>query len=153
MGGIVTVFEHGPITYPVGVAITGGQLVMPGSGGTAGKVIVATDGALTVLGVAKTDAAPEPSVPTTPSLAIDVHIPRGDVAVIHHGAVRLTAAGAINFGDLVGAAANGTVKTIAAAGGAYSQSEINANTRGIIGVCIDVAGIADTAKGLILLRL
>jgi hypothetical protein len=153
MPGIVEFMKLGPITYPVGATITGGQLVMPGSGGTAGKVIVATDNALTCLGLALTDAAVEPTIPTAPSVTIDVHIPRGHVAVAHIGVFRLVATGAIAFGDFVGCAANGTVKTIAAAGGAYSQTEVNANTRGIIGQCVEPGGIANTVAGKIRLML
>lgn len=153
MAGVVTKFEFGPITYPVGAAVTGGQFVMPGSGGTAGTVIPATNGALTVLGVAKTDAAPEPSVPTTPSVAIDVHIPRGTVAVAHIGAFYFVANGAIAFGDLVACAGGNEVKTVAAAGATYAQAEVNNNDRSIVGVCISTAGAADDADVLIQLRL
>lgn len=153
MPGLTEVFKLGPITYPVGATIAGGQLVMPGSGGTAGKVIVATADTLACLGVALTDAAVEPSVPTTPSVAIDIHIPRGHVAVAHIGVFRLVAAGAIAFGDYVGVATGGVVKTVAAAGSSFSQAEVNANTRGIIGVCVEPGGIADTVAGKIRLRL
>lgn len=153
MPGIVTRFETGPQTFPVGVAITGGQLVQPGSGGTAGTVIVGTDDSLTILGVAKTDAAPEPEIATSGSLSIDIHIPRGHVAVDHLGVAKLTAAGAIAFGDFVGAAADGAVKTVAAVSGSYVQAEINANTRGIVGKCVATAGIADGARGDIRLML
>jgi len=153
MGGIVEVFKHGPITYPVGAAITGGQFVMPGSGGTAGKVIPATADTLTALGLALTDAAPEPSVPTASSLAIDIHIPRGDVAVAHHGVFRIKAVGAIAFGAYVSVATGGLVKTLAAAGATYDEDEVNFNTRGVVGICVEPLGIADTARGKIRLKL
>jgi len=153
MPGVVTRFEIGPITFPVGVVVTGGQLLQPGSGATAGQLIIGTDGSLTIFGVAKTDAAPEPAVATTPSQNLDIHIPRGHVAVAHIGSFDLTATGAIAFGDYVGAAANGTVKTIAAAGAAFVQAEINNNTRGIIGRCIATAGIANGVRGLIRLSI
>lgn len=153
MGGIVEVFKLGPISFPVGEPIIGGQLVQPGTAGTAGTVVVALEDSLTVLGVALADADEEPAVQTTPSTQLTVHNLRGTVAVAHVGVFKLTASGAIAFGDYVVVGANGTVKVAPAISGTPTQAEIQANTKGIVGQCVEVGGIADTERGKIKLRL
>lgn len=57
MPGKVPEYEWGPLTYEAGVAIAGGQLVIPYASDTT-KVGPAGDGAINVLGVATKDAVP-----------------------------------------------------------------------------------------------
>lgn len=74
------------------------------------------------------------------------------VAVATGGAWMIVAQGAIAAGDDVGsgAAGDGRVSTIAAAGAAYVQAEANA-TRAIVGIAL--AAAADGAECPVLLRL
>lgn len=105
-------FERGPITYPVGSAITVGQVVTGGTAGTAGKMIPAAANAQPA-GVATTSGLPagtsgsftDPS--GYPGLATDM--PDGDVAVARRGAFYLAATGTIGFLDFVKCGAAGSV--------------------------------------------
>lgn len=143
MPGVTRRFERGPITYPAGEAITGGQLVVPGTAGTAGTVVVAGADAADVLGVATTDAGPEPTragtsggYPTYNEVALPQH-----VAVDGFGTVYpLTCAGAVAFGAKVKAAANGQVVEWDSAADGVEL---------IVGQCVETGGVASGAKGLI----
>lgn len=125
-------------TFLAGEAITGGQLVKVSTAADATvlKSTEITDFA--TAGVAARDAASAANVPV---------YCRG---VIH----RLTAAGAITRGDLVGpGTVDGSVSTVAAVidadvDGTPSSAHVNLNARGIIGVALE--SIADTAVGRVM---
>lgn len=153
MPEVVAHQRFGPQTYEVNVTVDGGQLVEPDA--ATGKVKPCTADSLKCIGVALYHA--EPSTTTGvdatygyPRVGMDV--PRPEVAVAVTGVFKLTASGAINFGDLVVPAAAGAVKALANAGAAYVQTEANA-TRAIVGKCIEPAGILGGATGRILLTL
>jgi hypothetical protein len=107
-------FERGPYTRIVGTAITRGQLVQPGSGGTAGKVIPAAADSVTALGVANTDGQPAGSAFGSGTLGygplfLDPSVPEGYVGIWPFGGFVLTTVLALAFGDQVKCAANGQV--------------------------------------------
>jgi hypothetical protein len=129
----------GPETFEAGVSLVGGQLVKPGSGGTAGKVIPVVAGDTTWLGVAAYDAEPATATGVDTVWAggyprIGADVPRPEVAVIWHGTPKIKFTGAANFGDLVYPAANGTVSTTVAAGR-------------VVGQVVDPAGVSSGALG------
>ena len=148
MAGIRPVFEHGPITYRATTAangglIKGGQLVEPD--GTTGRVKVAGAASAAVLGVATGDASASDftNADTTDSWGnpvVNAQHPPNEVAVAYQGVWKLEATGAIAFGALVVSAANGTVATVAA--NTFDK---------VIGRCVEPGGIANGAKGKILL--
>lgn len=149
MPGIRPVFEKGPLTFFATTTanngkIIGGQLVEPD--GTTGKIKVCTADSAKCLGVATGDAAPSDYAIATATdgwgnPVVDGGMqPPNEVAVAYQGVWRLTATGAIAFGDLVACAASGTVKTIGA--GVFGT---------VIGRCVEPGGIANGAKGKILL--
>lgn len=153
MAEVVAHQRFGPQTYEANVTVDGGQLVEPDA--ATAKVKPCTATSTKCLGVALYRAEPSSTtgVDTTygyPRVGMDV--PRSEVAVASTGVFKLTATGAIAFGDLVVPAANGTVSTLAAAGGAYVQAEANA-ARAIVGQCVEPAGIAGGATGRIRLKL
>lgn len=158
MAGIRPVQEKGPLTFLAttlanGGLIKGGQLVEPDA--ATGKIKVAGVASAAVLGVATGDASPSDhtNANTTDDWGnpvVNAQYPPNEVAVAYQGVWRLTAAGAINFGDFVVAAANGAVAAVAAAGATYAAAEIN-NTRSIVGRCVEPGGIAAGATGKILL--
>jgi hypothetical protein len=141
MAGATPAFDRGPVTYEVNVAVTGGQLVEVD--GVTGKVKPATAGTAVCLGVATTDAIPT-ATNQNPTGTILVHPKPPHVAVAYSGVWRLTAGAAIAFGVLVKTAANGTVVTWVSGTDAAGL---------IVGRCVDSAGIANGAKGLIRLVL
>lgn len=130
----------GPETYEAGEALTGGELVKAGSGGTAGKVIKTTGVNDQWLGVALYDAQPSSTTgeDTTfgyPRIATDV--PRPEVAVAWHGTFKLKVSEAVNFGDVVYPSATaGAVQKTTATGRAVGQ-------------VVATGGIASGAYGLI----
>lgn len=144
MAAVKNIFEHGPITFPVSTSVTGGQLVEPNGAGTA--VVPAAADSQAVLGVAMLDAEPNTDGATGTTAygatVVDASWPRTNVAVAYRGAFKLTASGALSFGALVKAGANGAV--VAAVVGTDP-------TEAIIGRCVEVGGIADGERGLILL--
>lgn len=102
MAGVLPVYERGPATYTANVPITGGQLVMPDTGGT---IKPATAGATTVLGVARDDALPAGS-----GSPLNLGTARPEVAVYTGPEeVPVTFAANAAFGVKVKAAANGQV--------------------------------------------
>jgi hypothetical protein len=148
MAGVRPVFEKGPITYLAttvanGGNITGGTLVEPD--GTTGKIKTCTADSAACLGVATGNASASDfsnadTTDTWGNTVVNAQFPPNEVAVAYQGVWKLTATGAIAFGALVAAAANGTVKTIGA--GVFGT---------VIGRCVEPGGITGGAKGKILL--
>lgn len=133
VGGAVEAFPTGAptITMTVSAAVTAGRLVEVTGNRTVGLAGAAS---LKVIGVALEGS----DFVGTPD----------KIAVKTGGAFRLRATGAIAAGDQVIAAANGTVSTLAAAGGA-TAADIN-NARAVVGVALEA--IAGGQDGLVLLQ-
>lgn len=134
MAETVPWIKDGPETYEVNVTVDGGQLVMPDTGG---KIKPATVDATTWLGVALYRAEPatttgEDTVFGQPRVGFDT--PRPEVAVGTKGVFKLTAIGALNFGDIVYCGANGQVQKTTTTGRA-------------VGIVVETAGISAGAKG------
>jgi hypothetical protein len=124
------VYQLGPATYEVNVAVTAGQVVVPD--GTTGKIKPAVGADLTVLGVARDDAAPAGSGSSTNFSTL-----RPEVAVYSAPyEVRVTFAANTNFGQKVVAAANGQVTPGVTAGQ-------------VVGYCTEPAGVTAGNKGRI----
>lgn len=131
MAGVPVRLRLGPDTFQVSATVTGGQLVVPTSGG---KVGPAGAGALTVLGVALNDAKAAGSDTDT-----DFSTVRPDVAVAYGPAeVKVTYAGAAAFGVKLKPAASGQV-TPWITGTDDPQM--------IVGICTERAGVGSGAKG------
>jgi hypothetical protein len=130
MAGVPVRLRLGPDSYEVSAAVTGGQLVVPTTGG---KVGPAGADALTVLGVALNDALPTGSdVNTTFSTA------RNYTAVAYGPAeLNVTYAAAATFGAKLKAAASGQVTPITADG----------DPRLIVGICTEPAGVGSGLVG------
>jgi hypothetical protein len=138
MSGAVPVYTTSDKTYEVNAAVTGGQLVMPDTGG---KIKPATTGTVLCLGVAKKDAIPT-GTNQNPTGSIQLSPTSQYTAVGTSGVWRLTAQGAINFGDavIVGSVAG----TVAAAGA-------TPDARTLVGKCVEPLGIVNGAVGEIML--
>lgn len=144
MASVVPYNIQGPDTYIANVLIAGAVLVEPDA--ATGKVKVCTAGSVKCLGVALYSAAPAGSIQGTTSygeVVIDMSTLQEEVAVAWQGTYKLTATGAIAFGDPVICAANGTVSVAGA----------TPDARTVIGKCVEPAGIAGGAVGLIRLNL
>lgn len=115
MPGAHRTLHHGPDTYKVSAAVSGGQLVMADASNP-GLVKPATAAATTVLGVALGDAAPV----AADADPLVVHQAQPEVAVAWNGDVDVTYTAACALGVLVIAGANGAV-TAAGAGPASDQ--------------------------------
>ena len=139
MSGVLVRQTAGPDTYEVNVAVTGGQLVEPDTGG---KVKPAAAASQKVLGVALQDAQPAGSAPTNP---INTGWPSSKVAVARDVDVRVTYSAAANFGDLLVSAANGQVAPVAAVT-TPTAADVN-STRAIVGRCTEPLGVASSAVG------
>lgn len=107
-------YEFGPITYEVGVAVAGGQVVIPYASDTT-KLAPAGDGALNVLGIATKDAVP---VGTDQNAAASSVMPGAfnfsplspHIAVASEGHFRLLNTTNVARGQRVVAAAAGKVR-------------------------------------------
>lgn len=144
MASSVPYNKMGPDTYDVNALVPGAVLVEPDA--TTGKVKTCTAGSVKCLGVALYSAAPQGSIQGATSygeVVIDMSTLQTEVAVMWQGTTRLTATGAIAFGDPVICAANGTVSVAGA----------TPDARTVIGRCVEPAGIAGGAQGLIRLNL
>jgi hypothetical protein len=117
--------RFGPETYEAGAAVTGGQLVKFGSGGTAGKVIPTGGTGDQWLGVALYDAQPAGTTGATTTwgfATVDASVPQPNVAVAWHGVFKLQASEALNAGDVVYPSATaGQVQKTTATGRAVGQ--------------------------------
>jgi hypothetical protein len=113
--------RFGPETYEANVAITGGQLVQPDTGG---KIKPAVVDSTTWLGVALYDAQPSGTAGATTTwgfATVDATVPQKDVAVAWHGVFKLQAVGALNFGDVVYCGATGQVQKTTTTGRPVGQ--------------------------------
>lgn len=142
MAGTYPKHLKGPLTFTVGAAVTGGQLVA--YDGTTGLIRPAVAADTAILGVAHADARPvleAEAYPTTVygAESVDVSVPGDEVAVGFFGVYELLADGAITVGDLVQPAAAGAVAK--ESGGQ------------VVGRCIQSGGIASGETGAILLML
>lgn len=145
MSGVTQVTKTGPRTYvpASGVAVTGGQLV---EGRTAGRIGPAAAGSFKVVGVALADAIAPEDVVTTPVTVngrpvLNTALFPPNVAVACGGVeVRVTYAANAAFGELLIAAANGTVTPAGA----------TPDARTIVGRCTEPNGVvvATTPVGL-----
>lgn len=134
MGSVIYALQHGPDTFEVNAAVTGGQLVMPDS--TTGKIKPATADAATVLGVAAADANPVGT-----DTATNFANPRPHVAVYYGPVdVKVTYTDAAAFGVKLKAAASGQVTPWVSGTDAAGL---------IVGICTEPAGVAAGAKGRI----
>jgi hypothetical protein len=140
MAGAVPLYTTDAPTYEVNVAVTGGQLVMPDTGG---KIKPTTLTAASVLGVATKDAIPT-TTNQNPTGSIQLSPTSQYTAVWAHGTWSLLAGAAISFGQTVKAGANGTVVP-------WVSGTDAADT--IVGRCTEALGIANGAKGAIRLSL
>jgi len=144
MAGVIPVFEEGPVTFPVAVAVTGGQLVE--AVGATG-VQPAAAGSFVCLGVATTDGLPSstsqaPTIPGIPAAnAIQAAPLPSYVSVASDGVWPVTYAAAATFGQRLICAANGQVTPAGAA----------PDARTVVGVCYEPAGVGVGAVGAMLL--
>jgi hypothetical protein len=139
--------RFGPDTYEVNVAVKGGQLVEPDTGG---KIKVAVAGSLKVLGVALYGALPastsQSSTSSYDETVIDHSVPQPHVAVAFTGTFKLTCDDAVVFGDYVQVGALGAVKKA-------PVSPAVGDSRLLVGKVVEPNGISAGAKGLIRLSL
>ena len=103
MSALNIIRKTGPAGYIAEEAVTGGQVVAPG---TAGGVVVAAADAAVVLGVALVDAAP------TDLEVGDITVARPRMTSVAYGPaeVKLAYTGALAHGDKVGVDVGGAVK-------------------------------------------
>lgn len=148
MPGIAQVTKTGPRTYTpkAGVSIKGGQLV---EGTTGGRIQPAAAGSFKVVGVALTDAiAPDDLVlaPTTGGdgrPVLNTAVLPTKVACAYGGIeVPVTYAANAAFGELLIAAANGTVTPAGA----------TPDARTIVGRCTEQAGVVVATNPVGLMR-
>lgn len=132
MSGVNPVLFEGPDTMTVNVAVTGGQLVMPDTGG---RIKPATANSTTVLGVALEDGAPASS-----QTALNLSIARTEVAVAYGDVdVRVTYAANAAWGVKLKSAANGQVTPF------VSGTDVDPAL--VVGVCTEPAGVLSAAVG------
>lgn len=144
MASVVPINTAGPDTYDVNVLVPGGVLVEVDA--ATGKIKTCTAGSVKCLGVAHYAGAPQGSITGTTTYGetvIDMSTLQTEIAVGWQGTYKLTATGAIAFGDPVIAAASGTVSVAGA----------TPDARTLIGKCVEPAGIAGGQVGLIRLNL
>jgi hypothetical protein len=133
MSGVNYTLQHGPDTFEVNVAVTGGMLVEPD--GTTGKVKPAGAGSLKVLGVAATDALPAGS-----DNPLNFAVARPFTAVYYTSVdIKVTYTNAATFG----------AKLIAAANGQVTPAGATPDSASIVGICTEPGGVAAGAKGRI----
>lgn len=134
MASVVPRQQLGPDTFEVSAAVTGGQLVVPTTGGKIGPAGAA---AANVLGVALGDAQPAGSAPTSP---INTGWPAAQTAVARNVDIRVTYSADAAFGDKLVSAANGQVAPV---GGTAAATD----ARQIVGVCTEPAGVTSGSVG------
>lgn len=139
MSGVQPRYQLGPVTYAAAEAIKGGQLVEARANAVVG---VAAAGSTAVVGVAMTDAVPaaDQSDATTSYGApvTDTSVPPGYVSVCITGVIKATYTAAAAFGDLLTTAANGQVTPAGA----------TPTVGTVVGRCLEPAGVAAGARGL-----
>lgn len=143
MPGVLPTLRHGPATYQVNSAVTGGQLVIPDTTLTPAGVKTATALAVNVIGVAATDAAVRTSQagqnPANLAQVADY------VAVYYNVEIPVTYVSSANFGQKLAAAATGQVQPWTVQGATYSQAAGNADQ--IVGICTEPGGVGAGAVG------
>lgn len=145
--------RFGPDTYECNSGVEGGQLVEVDA--ATGKIKTCTADSPKVLGVALYTARPAGTAYTDTTgyneTRVDYSVPQEFVAVAWQGTYKLTATGAIAFGEKVVSAATGTVKPIPAVT-TPTAGDVT-NTRNIVGMCVEPGGISSGSQGLIRLSL
>lgn len=135
MATALRVYQLGPVTYPVSVAVTGGMIVQPDPTNV-GSVMPAAAGSATALGVAMTDAAPITA--PNPANPLDISTVRNTTSVEFGPAdVVCVFSAAALLGDRVVCTANGQVGP----GGATPA----VNT--VIGICTEPKGVTAAGPG------
>lgn len=145
MASVIPNKIHGPDTYFVREAVDGGQLVQAHIASK--RVEVADADSALVLGVAQYPAAPEATTGGNGSTfggnpTFDNSSLQAEVAVAHTGTYKLKASGAIAWGDLVKAGADGTVVKAGSTDGAL-----------VVAQCVDPDGVTNGGIGFFRLRL
>jgi hypothetical protein len=140
MAGAVPLYTTDSQTFEVSAAVTGGQLVVPTTGGKIGPAGLTAN---TVIGVARKDAIPT-ATNQNPTGSIMLSPVSQYTAVAAHGTWSLKAAAAITFGQTVKAGATGQVAV-------WVSGTDAADT--IVGRCVEPLGIASGAFGAIRLNL
>ena len=111
VSGSLPHYKLGPDSYQVSALVAGGTLVIADSSGN--TVSTAGAGALNVLGVAGNDASPIVSQAGTTTAygdtLVDISVLPDYVSVYHGADMHVTYAANAAFGQLLKAAANGTV--------------------------------------------
>lgn len=136
MPDVVAVNRFGPDTFEVSGSVGGGLLVEP-DGANPGKVKLCTVDSTKWLGVTLTNAEAAGTTGTTSiwgNPTTDLSVPQPNVAVAWTGTFKLTAAAALNFGDIVYPAAAGQVQKATTTGRA-------------VGMVVEPLGIASGAQG------
>lgn len=122
-------FEHGPLTYDVGVdTVIGGRLVEIKTDGTIKHTTAATK---RCVGMAQDDAKPLTGQ-AVDGYTVTSAIVRSSTAVAYRGVARLLYAAAASCGDLLVAAADGKVIPFADATHTFDQ---------VVGRCIEGGGV------------
>lgn len=137
MPGIPITRKHGPRSFEVVEAVTGGQLV---EARAASKVGVAAAGTTKCLGVAIADAVPASAFNGEPVNGVLNADPKPNRAGLAHSGdeVPVTYSGAAAFGD----------KLVATATGKVAPAGATPDARTIVGTCVEPAGVAADAVGL-----
>lgn len=151
MAGLRPRFEKGPITFLATTVANGGNIkagMFVEPDGSTGRIKPAVAGSTKVLGLAIGDAsasdfANADTTDTWGNTTVNAQYPPNDVAVAYQGVWDVKAVGAIAFGALVKVGA-GSIATDAAAGTAATLGQV-------VGRCVQEGGIADGAKGKILI--
>lgn len=143
MGRGIAKFKNAP-TGVAGAAISGGQLIQWGSGGTAGMLIPAVADSVTCVGVAQTDAQPASNTLASGTTGygspfLDASVPISDVAYDGDGYFLLLAGATIAEGVPLKCGAAGTVVPWVDGTDAASRR---------VGRCFNVGGIANGSRGL-----
>jgi hypothetical protein len=137
MPGVIPRFQEGPVTFTASTTITGGMLVDAVSGGT---VAPAGAGSVLCIGVATTDAIPAATsqVPTVPGASVSINESpiTQYVAVASEGVYPVTFAAACAFGARVITAANGQVTPAGA----------TPDSRTVVGICLEPAGVSGAGQ-------
>ena len=142
LGGIVPRYQEGPVTFPVGTAVTAGMLVET-NGASPAALQPASAGSKLVIGVATLDAVPAatsqtPTVPgwSGPSINVSPLPPYTSVAT--EGVWQLTFAANASFGARLKAAAGGQVTP---------WVDGTDDPAMVVGVCYETAGVTFVSGG------
>lgn len=141
-------YERGPIPGVVFAPVSGGQMVAPGSGGTAAQVGPAALNAINCLGVSTLDALPvgTSNTGTTPEgyPILNTSLSSENTSIARHGTYPVQAGGSFAYGDKVKCGAAGTVVK-------WVDGTDTPGTK--VGQCVDPNGGTNGSKSLIDLSL